>query len=161
MYERQDRIDADHSKQVHHLTTRQERLEKHILSLELGIKDKTVKIAKTSEGLSSDLGDVIDEHENEVRHLLKKQSDKMATVNSKIEGAQERQSRVVSKLTKMLLMQKKLESHSNVQSNLLQEHVKNGLVEGVDAYLKAVNKDDMKKKLGEIGVLIDTTKLGE
>ncbi|MGE4158740.1 MAG: type IV pilus twitching motility protein PilT [Planctomycetota bacterium] len=43
----------------------------------------------------------------------------------------------------------------------LQKLVKEGKVEATDAYLKAVNKEDMLKKLGEIGVLFDATKVAD
>ncbi|HLD44545.1 MAG TPA: hypothetical protein VJC18_03855, partial [bacterium] len=41
----------------------------------------------------------------------------------------------------------------------LQELVKKGLVDATDAYYKSVDKEDMLKKLQEIGVKLDTSKL--
>lgn len=41
------------------------------------------------------------------------------------------------------------------------EHVRNGLVEPLEAYMKAVNKDDMLAKFKQAGIAFDASKLGE
>ena len=58
------------------------------------------------------------------------------------------------------MMQMGKKEGNRLLNDSLQELVRKDIVEAKDAYLKSVNKDDMYKKLGEIGVMLDTSKLG-
>jgi len=58
------------------------------------------------------------------------------------------------------MMQMGRKDGNRLLNDTLQELVKKDKISAEDAYMKSVNKDDMKKKLGEIGVLLDTSKIG-